>query len=290
MKTKMRWLVLFAFVFTAVSGVQAIDMDGGGTSDGTGFYYFSDADNWGGTVPGASDVARLRYDTLNRDQLNVDVDSAVNNFVVFGVHAKLRGTNTLTANGYLNLTSGLGVDLMDSLTMTVENRIRVSTGTTEINLYNDSSIETTSFSFDAAAAKLLMTLNDNSSYIQNNTPQITENMDAGSQFVLNDSSSVVMSNLTAAELYDNWLSAGAVFYLNDTASITLQTSGSNVDDISTYNAAGYLVINGKTDAVEGVDYTYDTEAGILQAIPEPATLGLFVLGTAGGLMVRRMRL
>ncbi|QHI69836.1 hypothetical protein [Tichowtungia aerotolerans] len=266
MRSRVKWMGMLMVVIAVVSGVQAatVDMVGNGT-DTNGFHYWSDTNNWNAVITSA-DSPRVRYDTEDRDKLYLDASPTVNSFTVLAdIQARIKGTGTLTMSAYLNLAyANAGVDLMDSVTLVINNRIRLTTGTTALNLYNDSVLDTKGISFDVAGSKLLVTLNDNSSYIQTNI-QLTANMHADSQFVLNDSSSVVMETMNAAELYDNWFTNGATFYLNDTASITMQTSGNNIDDIATYNAAGHLVINGSTNAVLNVDYTYDTETGVLQA-------------------------
>ena len=264
-----RWLIMWTFVFTGLTGALATTRDllGNGT-DTNGFHYWSSTNNWtGGVVPTSTDAPRFRYSTLDRDKLYLDASPTVATVTVLGdVQAQIKGTGTLTVTAYLNLAyANAGVDLMDSVTLAVGNRIRLTTGTTALNLYNDSILNTTGLSFDAVDSKLLLTLNDSSRYIQSNVPQLTANLHADSQVVLNDSSSMVVDNLTASELYNFWFTNGAAFYLNDSASITLQTSGNNIADIQTYNQAGYLVINGSTNAVLDVDYTYDPDAGVLQA-------------------------
>ena len=251
---------------------QTVDLIGNGTAT-NGFHFWSDAGNWSFRTPLATDSPRIRYSDLDRNKLYLDASPTVKSVVVTtDVQAQIKGAGTLAATAYLNLAyANAGVDLMDSVTLVVSNRTRLTTGTTAINLYNDSTLETQNLSFDAASSKLLVTLNENSTYQQNSGPLLAENMDADTQFVLNNSSSLVMENSTVSELYDNWFTNGAAFYLNDSASITLLTSGSNIADIQTYNQAGYLVINGSTNAVLNVDYTYDPDAGVLQAIPVPAS-------------------
>ncbi|QHI69837.1 PEP-CTERM sorting domain-containing protein [Tichowtungia aerotolerans] len=290
MKSRIKWMGMLMVVIATVSSAQAavVDLVGNGTDIG-GFHHFSDTNNWaGGNLPTSTDVPRFRYNDNDRNKLYLDASPSVATIVVLdGIQANIGGPGTMTASSYLNMAyTDPSLDLWDSATVNIGNRIRTTTGTTAITLHNDSTLETQNISFDAAGAKLLVTLNNNSMYKQLGAPQLAANMHADSQFVLNDSSSVLMENMTASELFDSWFSNGAVFHLNDDASITLQTSGNNIDDIATYHAAGYLVLNGKTDAVKDVDYTYNVDTGVLQVIPEPATLGLFMVGTVGVLAVR----
>lgn len=263
---KLQYLVL-CLIFVA-SGVQAVtlDLSGGGT-DTNGFHYWSDAGNWnGGNLPGSADAPRFRSDSSDRNKLYLDASPTVSTLTVAAdVQAQICGEGTLAIANYLNLAfANAGVDLRGAVKMDVGNRIRLTTGTTALNLYENAALKTKGASFDAAGAKLLVTLNGSSVYSQSALPQLTENMAEGTQFVLNDNSSLNVETLTAEKLYDGWIAAGATFYLNDLASIVFRSSRSNPSYIKTYNEAGFLVINGSTNAVEGVDYTY--ESGILQVL------------------------
>lgn len=78
-----------------------------------------------------------------------------------------------------------------------------------------------------------------------------------------------------------------MIYLNGTASIDLQTHADNAANIASLISGGKLLINGSTNAVSGVNYTYDAGTGVLQVIPEPATIGLLAVGFITALIVRR---
>lgn len=241
----------------------AVDLAGGG-SETNGFCYWSDAENWrGGALPGAQDAARLRADCPSA--LYLDVDAAVKNLVVHDdVHARIKGTGRLSLDSYLSLSfPNTGLTLMDAVTVSVGNRIRLSTGTTELTLNDRAALETKGLSFDAADARLVMTLAGDAVYSQLVSPQLTENMADGTKVVLNDRSVFNAETRTAEQIYDGWIAAGATLYLNDSAAIRFKSNRSNMSFIKLYNEAGFLVINGKTNAVNGVDYTYVD--GVLKA-------------------------
>lgn len=269
MKNKIAWLGMAGLLTVNALGLQAaVIVDFKGTASSVnGFYSWSDTNNWvGGVLPATTDNARFRYaDSENKAYLEEDAQVSSLNLNA-GIHAELAGKAIIEIDSYLNFTATTATNRLavhDNIIMEVGNRMRFKGGRTEINLYDDSILDT-QVSFDEAGSEFVVNLYDNASYTKLISPLSAGNISNG-HFVLNECSSVIANMLTAQELYDHWMVYGTTFHLNDGASIIFQTSASNPSDIEAYIAAGYLKINGSSNAVSNVDYTYDAVSGVLKA-------------------------
>ena len=267
--------LLSVFLFSLLGAeLEAVTVDFKGDSTSTnGYYYWNDADNWqGGILPGTADAARFRYtDAENKAFLTGDVNISSLNMTA-GVHAQIAGTGIITASSYMGFIGNTETntwDVRDSVTIIIDNRIRFRAGTTEINLYDDASLNPNGISFDEVGSGFVFSLNGHAGFDYLTAPNAGSgtNIASGSRFELNDSSALLATSLTVQELRENWMEHGVAFYLNDAASIALQTDSGNATNIEACIAAGLLVINGSTNVTDGVDYVYDSATGILQAYP-----------------------
>lgn len=296
----MRKMIQWAAIVFSIAGVaQALTVDFGdingpnGTST-NGCYYWSDSNNWAfGTVPGQSVTNAPRFRYTASQKVYVDNDYSYGQISsLAGITGHLAGTNTLTLLNYLTLDgAGSAFVLNDAVRVIANNRATASANcansAVSVTLNNSSYLSSHYWAFYGTNTTLNLTANDNAIYEETAFMVNGTNLSSASSFTFNGNSEFVVNGSTAAELETSWLQYGLTINLNDTALIDLQTSGSNAADIAALNAAGKLVINGSSNAVSGVDYTYDAGTGILQAIPEPATIGLLITGAAVAMLIRR---
>ncbi|QHI69846.1 LamG-like jellyroll fold domain-containing protein [Tichowtungia aerotolerans] len=265
---KMLKLAILLAVEASLGQADTIDFTEGGTQT-NGFYYWGDTSNWvGGSLPDGGDLAR--YNSLDMGAF-LDNDQTIASLSIQKAGSGLTGTNTLTLASYLIMGADDSLTLSGSVRVDVNNYTKI-TGSSAVTLNDNSFIDLDNVYSDDAANVFMFTLNSNSTATVLNAHGSSLGFASGSCFVLNGSSALASTSLTVEEWYAGYLTNGIVLKLNDTASIQFQTSGNNASDIIAHNAGGYLLINGSSNAVEGVDYTYDPGTGVLQAMLEPPVI------------------
>ena len=263
-RTAIQW-VLFALGLSVHGAVIDFRHNGTGTN---GFYFWNDPVNWHtGSLPTSIDAARFRYPGESKAHLSSDV--TVNTLSIIGGNtaAQIAGAETVFCTYFSFLTGAdRAMEISGSVSVQVSNRIRFYTGSSSLVLKDDARVGG-KIGFDEANAQFTVTLNGNSVFENFVAPVAGEvgNIGSGSKFVLNDSSSLVASSRTAANIHTDWLAYGVVFELNDTAFMTFSTHAANAANLATYISEGKILINGSSNAVSGIDYTYDANSGVLRA-------------------------
>lgn len=270
-------LVLLLTAMVCASQAAIIYLSNTPTGQSTnGFYYFSDGANWeGGIAPVAGDTIRIQYS----GKLYMTGNQSLVTYTLFGTTPltnQIAGSGTLSASTYFIISANQAAEIRDSVDVVVSNRVRMS-GVSALNLYDNSRMNANSISFDAIGTQFAITLNGNSAWERLVVGGLKENIAEGSKFVLNNISTINASTLTAQELNDGWLVFNTRFYLNDSAAITLQTDAANATNIASYIADGKILINGSSNAVSGVDYTYDAGTGVLKASPYKSSISLIII-------------
>lgn len=256
-------IVIIAFV-TAGLGVHAATMDfRHSESNADGFFSWTHPANWGGTVPGAGDLARLRQVNQAQPYLKGDIKISSLN-IGTGVHGDLAGFGALSVSQYLNFDAGgAALNLRDKVSLEVGNRTRLSSGLTTVTLHDAAKVRT-KIAFDEADAQFLVTLNGGS-VLDMSLHSGARNIGRGSRIVLNDTSSLLVKTDTVLLLYENWIGFGVSFHLNGRSSLHLKPAGQHDPEfIAMFIESGGIVINGRTSAAPGTDYTYDPDTGVLQ--------------------------
>lgn len=275
--SRMKYIVLWIMLAAGFSA-QAITIDFRHAGSSTnGYYHWNDPANWNpADVPGGGDLVRFGR-TAPEAKVYLDGNAGVQTLQVY-TNTEIVGTGTITvAGGNMTFQAGpnAALTLRDSVRMTVgsDNDIIMNGVKPTLTLYDSARVEA-GLRFNAGA-QFTITLNGNSVFDNQGTPNSASNIAAGSKFELNDSSSMIMSTLTAQELNTGWLGYNTVLYLNDTASIILESNAANAANIASFIASGKILINGSPTAQAGTDYTY--ENGKLSAIVKTAESGFAFL-------------
>lgn len=292
--SRMKYIVLW-LMLAAGLGAQAANIDFRHSGASTnGYYYWSDPANWSGDISIAANTARFgRTMTQSKVYLDGNVGPIQSLIVYTNSITDIAGAGIITIAGNASSWAGPNAALIlrDSVRITVNSAFDMilNAGSPTLTLYDNARVDA-GLRFINPGTQFIITLNGNSVFDNQGTPNTASSIAAGSMFVLNNNGSMMMSDLTAQEMNDNWFAYNTRIYLNNSASITLEANAANTANIASYIEAGKLWINGSTNAVINTDYTYDAGTGILQVIPEPATAGLFGLAGIACLLLRRHRM
>ncbi|MGE4489433.1 MAG: PEP-CTERM sorting domain-containing protein [Kiritimatiellales bacterium] len=273
-----------ATVISVATGGSQVDIDG------TLYYDWSDGANWSsGSVPGTGDD--IQFLTPNY-YLYLDQSRTANSLRAMRANGNLHDNNQNRT-----LTVGLTYfsnELILHGTVRVAGATAFQTANTaptiSLSTYDNSYIELGStLNFNDTTSGTLFTFsayNNSEIRFADELGNLTKlaNVAAGSSFVAVDNSILTFLQTDAQELNDSFLANNTSIYLSDNATLQL---ASGVDLLSMANKDSIFINGVALSSANSSDYEWNTATGTLTLIPEPSTIGLFIVSGAGCIILRR---